>query len=457
MKNITSLVLIASASALAACSNNTPTQPGPAPTPAQQQAANLGAGSHLGDVTPATLHPRPNLELPAGRVTLSQPLPPNGPVTGEETIPAYVATTDALAISASGATADLRMPVDSTQGAATLFLGPLSSDPAEINAALRDIKVLDPTGNLINLRAGKWNVAPTDAKPMTMVSLAGLPPGGYTFKLGANAAKTGVAFDVRQPGSSIVMRMKPSTYEHLLGSDTDVVELNLAEGTAPVAGAVIRATLLDPELKPVRPLTFKEQQPGHYAAQLDASALNGTDKIGAYLVDIHAEGTTATGAKFLRSGRTGFHFGIPTARIESATPMRTIKNGSGQIEAFEFDVTLESSARDRLELSATLAQKGADGKEHPVMIAFAGDAWDAGRHTVTLRFDAGNARLTRLEGVYELRNLKLFSLGTNTLFQRIGVVSSINTGPVKLSELAKLQQIPPGVQQLIDDGVLFKD
>ncbi|MGZ3424277.1 MAG: DUF4785 family immunoglobulin-like domain-containing protein [Polyangiales bacterium] len=458
MKHLGSLVFIASSVLLAACSNNTPPEPTPAPTPAQSDAVQLGAGLHPGDVYPAALQPRANLVMPPGLVTVSQPLPPGGSVTGEETTPAAVASTDALKIASKGTTELTQtIPVDSTQGEAVLFLSPQVDSPTEISKVLQGITVLDPAGKVINIRESKHFTASADMAPMTMVSLANKPIGTYTFKLSEYAAKSGVALDVRQPGSSIVMRMRPSTYEHLLGSDADTVDLSLGAGTDTISGATINATLLDPELKPVRPIAFKEVRPGFYQAKLDAGALNAADKIGAYLVDIKAEGTTPTGVKFLRTGRTGFHFGVPTARIVDVSSTRMLKDAAGLVNAFEIDVTLESSATDRLELSATLAAKSPDGKERPVMIAFTGDTWEAGKRTVTLRFDAGNAKLTHVEGAYEIRNLKLFSLGTNTLFQRIGVVPTLKFAPVTMAQIAPLKVISPGVQQLIDEGTLFKD
>src|SRR5262249_32651931 len=104
MKNLGSLVFIASSALLAACSTNTPPEPNPSPTPAQNDAVQLGAGHHAGDVYPVALQPRANLALPVGLATVSQPLPPNGSVTGDDTIPSWVASTDALHIAPKGTT-----------------------------------------------------------------------------------------------------------------------------------------------------------------------------------------------------------------------------------------------------------------------------------------------------------------------------------------------------------------
>jgi hypothetical protein len=414
--------------------------------------------AHPGDVAPTMLQTgRPAVEAPKTFVTVSMPVPIGAPLVEPEATPVLVSSTNALKIAAKGVAEPLqKLPIDSTEGLATLYLGPQLDDAAGIEAALSGIKVFDPDGKQINLRAYKQTFGGEHPKPMSAIPLAQHPTGMYTIKLDPVAIKAGIAFDAHMPSATIAMQMKPSTYEHLLGN-SDVVDMYLADGGAGIPGADVVGTLLDPDLKPQKPLVFKDLGQGHYQAAIDGSTFNASDQIGAWLVDIKASGKTATGKDFLRTGRTGFHFGIPTARVSSISDMRTLKDASGIIEAFEIDVSLESSALDRLEISATLAAKGSDGAEHPVVIAFAGDAYDPGTHTITLHFDAGNARATHMTGPYEIRNLKVFSLGTNTLFQRIGSVASTGFAAPKLTDLKPLAVIPPGLETFIDEGKLFKE
>ncbi len=437
------------------------------PAPPTVGSANDGAKANTpssasivakaGDISPSTLHAGPTVVAVKTLVTVSMPLPIGTPLVDPGEIPALVASTDALKIAQKGIANPTQMlPIDAPEGEAMLFLGPQLEDPGQIEAALSGIKVFDPSGKLINVRAPKMTFGGDHPKPMSAIPLAQHGAGMYTIKLDPVAIKAGVALDVHMPSSTIVMQMKPSTYEHLLGNE-DVVDMYLADAGSGITGADVVGTLLDPELKPVKPLSFKDLGQGHYQAKLDNSTFSATDTIGAYLVDIKATGKTASGRDFLRSGRTGFHYGIPTARISSIGEMRTLKDASGLIEAFEIDVKLDNSTLDRLELSATLAAKGADGAEHPVVVAFAGDAFDPGSHVVTLRFDAGNARATHITGPYEIRNLKIFSLGTNTLFQRIATVASSGFIVPSLATLKPLAVIPPGLEQLIDDGKLFKE
>jgi hypothetical protein len=130
-----------------------------------------------------------------------------------------------------------------------------------------------------------------------------------------------------------------------------------------------------------------------------------------------------------------------------------VKDDKGAVSAFEVDVTLESKSLDRLEVSGTLAAKGTDGLEHPVAVAFTGAGYDAGSHKVTLRFDAGHVRLTGLEGPYSLRNLKVFSLSTDTLFFRMGAGMGQQFSGVRAIDMA-MPKMTPALEQLIEDGVL---
>jgi hypothetical protein len=284
-----------------------------------------------------------------------------------------------------------------------------------------------------------------------MIPLAGHSAGLYTVKVGALAAKVGVALDARLPQSTITMKLLPSVLQHLHGNDA-TFDATIEEGGTPVTGATLTARLVDPELKEGARVVFKEVSPGRYRASV-ASAFRETDRSGAYLVDVRAEGTAPSGLKFLRHGRNGFHFGVPTARIASVGDPRAVMNDQGLVDAFEIDIDVESSASDRYEISGTLAASVDDGVEHAVAMAHYGNVLDAGMHHVTLRFDAGHARLTRLEGTYLLRNLKLYSLGTDTLFHRTRWTGARIDG-VHREQLAQPITITPAMEEMIAAGVL---
>jgi hypothetical protein len=422
-------------------------------------AATPAAASHLGDVQAPTIYARPALDVPRQMVTMTMPVNPNDVIDLDEGKTSPVTTTDGMRFVGAGhpAPAAQSFPVDSTDGESYLFLGPQVTDSAQIDAVLAGITVLDPTGKKVNVRADKGMATPAGGlRPMSMVSLHGLPTGNYSIKLDATAQKAGVALDFRQPASKIALTMQPSTYEHLFGN-VDGVEVNLAEGGVPINGATVTATLIDESLKVVRPLTFVDRGQGRFTLAVDGAVLSDLDKVGAYLIDIQATGTAPSGASFHRSGRTGFHFGVPTAKISGVGAAKTVTAADGLIDAVTVDVAFESKSLDRLELSAMLTSVDAAGKEHPVAVAFAGDAFDPGVHTVTLRFDAGLIRATHLAGSYRLRNLKIFSIGTNTLFQRQAETSVAPLPSVSIGQLRPLANITPGVQQLIDEGVLYRE
>jgi hypothetical protein len=79
---------------------------------------------------------------------------------------------------------------------------------------------------------------------------------------------------------------------------------------------------------------------------------------------------------------------------------------------------------------------------------------EPGTHVVTLRFDAGLIRLTRMEGPFELRNLELYSLGTNTLFQRSGYGMDVRTDALRVEQMTQLAELPPAVEGMMDEGLL---
>ncbi|HSP77644.1 MAG TPA: hypothetical protein VLQ93_03900, partial [Myxococcaceae bacterium] len=157
------------------------------------------------------------------------------------------------------------------------------------------------------------------------------------------------------------------------------------------------------------------------------------------------------GVDFDRLGQTAFGFAVPTARIASVGRARLVRDEAGKVEALEVDVALESQALDRYEVTGTLVATDAKGVERPVAEAQVSDDLDEGSHTLTLRFDAGHAGLSKLEGTYALRGLRLYSLGTNSLYHRLGKGLEVRFPAVRLSEL-KAAEVTPAIENLLRQG-----
>jgi hypothetical protein len=454
MKTIKTLLLVASLGLVAGCSNNTPQEPvaGPQRSPGSTTAVVAVKRSPT-DVTPSRIFQRPSLPVVRDLVQVSTAVSPVDKISAETDAIADVKSSDVFKLIPEGTTETTHtIQVDSTDGEAHLFLLPRSADAAAIKTALKGIEVFDPDGVRVNARAPKIGMPADDEHPMSALPLAGHPAGTYTVKMiSAAAKKTGLALDVRQPASKLVMTLSPSATQQLLGSDGHV-DIKLEDQGSPVTGATLEARLSLPDGKQGPTVNVEDLGGGLYRARV-LEPLSADHPAGAYMLDVKAAGKTASGRSFARTGQAGFHYGVPSARIANVSEPRSILNDQGQVDAFEIEVDVESASLDRLELSATLAAKAPDGEEHPVAVAHVGAGLDAGSHKLTLRFDAGHAKLTRLDGTYLVRNVKLFSLGTNTLFHRVAFHPGQIQG-IRRDALAAPKQITPAMQQMIDDGVL---
>lgn len=449
MKSVTAIILIGALGLLAGCSTVAEPTPSTTNTPAVAPAAPQAAP---GDITPTTVHALPSKNVVKDLVTVSRPLTPVDTIRFD---PDKLTTvhTDATHIVQSQPATSVQLPIDNTDGEAYLFLSAHSDDPVAIDAALRAVKVFDAEGVQLNVRAPKRGV--DDPKPMSAISLAGKKPGLYTIKLDTVAAKTGFALDARLASSPLKMELTPSAAQHLLGNDASI-DVFLADSGSSIPGARVTGQLELPDGALGPTLTFADIGGGKYRANL-TTALGLEHPTGAYTIRVRSEGTTADGRPFLRTGHTGIHYGIPSARIADVGATRVVTDGAGNIAAFEVDVKLESASLDRLEVSAMLTAIGADGAEHGVAEAFVGQGFEAGMHTFTLRFDAGHARLTKLEGTYIVRNLKVFSLATNATFHKMGFAANKSFPGVQRMRLAPLAKLNPAIEQLVSEGVLFAD
>jgi hypothetical protein len=174
------------------------------------------------------------------------------------------------------------------------------------------------------------------------------------------------------------------------------------------------------------------------------------DEAGAWVLEVRAVGS-AGGQAFDRLAQTAFGFAVPTARIDSVGRTRLVRDAGGKVAALEVDVVLESQAVDRYEVTGTLVATDAQGVERPVAEAQVTDQLGAGSHTLTLRFEAGHAALSRLDGTYALRGLQLYSLGTNTLYHRLGKGLDLRFPAVRASELAASERTP-GIEHMLQAG-----
>jgi hypothetical protein len=458
MKTTTAIALLGLLGLLAGCSTS-PSEPAPAPGVAQKPVSSISGlpklGAHVSDVAPKTLFPHPVANVVRQLVQTSSAVPPTDVLDKGLELP-VTTHTDLLRIAPMGVAATYQVPIDTVDGEAYLFLGPQTDDRALMDTALRDIVVLDPAG----VPVGRVSKGPQHGfdnfLPMSAIPLAGHPVGNYTVQFKSGSPKTGLAIDARLSASNIVMSLAPSTLEHLLGNES-TIDATLVEGGVPITGAHVVAQLVDGETgAPVAPMSFVEVGSGVYRATLQ-SVLTGSNRVSAYLADVTVDGTSPKGLAFLRHGRTGFHFGVPSARLNGVVAQRTLTDTSGMITAFEVDVALESVSLDRLEITGKLTTVGADGLERPVSIAQTGDAYDAGNHVVTLHFDAGQLRLTRAEGNFMIRNLSLYSLGTDTLFHRDLAAGNTGFAGIARTALKRLPELTPGQRQLVNEGALFDD
>jgi hypothetical protein len=451
MKKIAiAFVLLGSLASLAGCSTvEEPTSQGPT------QTTPSGPRVAPNDIAPRQIFPVSGRNVVMKSETLSLPGAPNGQIVFEPAAE-MVHTTDMLRIVQPGSQPDtLHLPVDSTDGEAYLYLGVHATDPQVVDKALRGVHVFDPNGVQLNVRAPVENADKSSGgTPMSTISLNGLPVGDYTVVLDAVAAKAGLTVDVRQPRTAIVMHILPSTSRHLLGNDSSITT-SLVQGGAPVTGAHVTGWLTLPNRSDGPALTFREVGGGKYVAALDV--LGPSDPTAMYTVHVHAEGTGAAGAPFVRSGLTAVHFGIPTGRIASVGATRVLTEAAGKVTAFEVDVAVESAAVDRFEVHGVLAATGRDGNEHPVAHAYTNVGLDAGTHTVTLHFDAGHVRLSGLDGALSLRHLTLYSTESRTLMQRIGYGQGAVFPVVARANLRPLDRLTPAIAEAVRAGELVGD
>jgi len=429
-----SLVLVA---ALGACSKN-----------AGNATPNLIiAVQARGDVVPRQIYPRPVANVGGERVQIAMPASPRDPVALPEA-PFRASTRDSLTLLPAGQPGTYDVLVDSSDGATMFIVVRATVSDAEYLAALRTVRVYSPDGELVNQRPAKnATSAQEELVAVAAINLAGKPVGAYTIEVDAEAAALGLAIEVQQPHSKVSLQVQAGAAQHLAGDDATATILVADDGHG-LGGVQVSATLVGPDARS-RAVALTEAKPGEYTAVL---SLDETAPVGMYEIRVEASGLSADGFAFTRATTTSIHHAVPTARIVKAEPARAILNDNGLVEAWEVDVKVESASRDRYEVSATLAGQGPDGTLRRIGEAQTADVLEEGTHTLTLRFEAGVVKLGKLEGTLSVRNLQLYSQGTDSLYHREGFGMGVVTAPVKLVQLAPLREITPAVQEMIDQG-----
>ena len=247
------------------------------------------------------------------------------------------------------------------------------------------------------------------------------------------------------PSSTIELALTASAMQ-FFPSDEGYVTVDLTSG-APVDHVRFEAALYNPRFERDRVVPVVKVG-NAYRAQV-SRVLSERDATGAWVLEVRAVGS-AGGQAFDRLAQTAFGFVVPTARIASTGKPRLVRE-AGKVTALELDVVLASQAVDRYEVSGTLVATDVHGVERPVAEAQVTDQLGAGTHTVTLRFEAGHAGLTGLEGSYALRGLQLYSLGTNTLYHRLTTGLGVRFPAVRLNELAA-PKLTPAIEHMLQAG-----
>jgi hypothetical protein len=411
-----------------------------------------------GDVAPGRLFARDATEgIGPGRVSVSNPSSPKQPLAAPLAPETYRSKSTFLHVAPRSGPTQLELPIHTPEEAWVMFI-PKGSDAKVGEAALRDVQLFDPQGRRADVRAARAGNAMLGAddarmkaegitRPISMLRLErDMGRGTYKVQVGRKAAEVGLAIEVREPNSSIELSLTASAMQ-LSPGDDGYVTVGLASGV-PVEHVRYEASLYNPRFE--RERTVPVVKVGNeYRAQV-SRVMSERDATGSWVLEVRAVGT-AGGLAFDRLAQTAFGFAVPTARIAAVGRERLVRDASGKVTALEVDVVLESQALDRYEVTGALVATDPKGVERPVAEAQVTDQLYAGTHTLTLRFEAGHAGLSKLDGSYALRGLQLYSLGTNTLYHRLTQGLGVRFPAVRASELAAAE-VTPAIEGLLRAG-----
>lgn len=425
---------------------------------APQLQKTSGAPLAQGDVAPGRLFARDVREgIGPGRVSVSNPTSPKLPLAAPLAPETRRSKSTVIHVQPGSAPTELELPIDAPEEAWVMVI-PKGTNEKVGEEALRDVKLLDPQGRRADVRASRSGQAQLGvdeermkaegvSRPISMLRLdKEMGRGRYKVQVGKKAAQTGIAIDVRVPGSSIELSLTASSLQ-LFPGDDGYVTVGLASDV-PVENVRYEATLYNPRFEKDRTVPVVKAR-GEYRAQV-SRFLNERDETGAWVLEVRAVGT-AGGQAFDRLAQTAFGFAVPTARIDAVGRERLVRDAAGKVAALEVDVVVESQSVDRYEVTGTLVATDAKGVERPVAEAQVTDQLGAGSHVLTLRFEAGHAALSQLDGSYTLRGLQLYSLGTNTLYHRLTKGMELRFPAVRASELAASERTP-GIEHMLRAG-----
>ncbi|MBZ4416126.1 DUF4785 domain-containing protein [Myxococcus sp. RHSTA-1-4] len=431
-------------------------------TPESAMAGDMqrasGASLVAGDVAPGRLFGRDVREgIGPGRVSVSNPSSPKLPLAEPLAPETRRSKSTVLHVPPGSVPTQLSLPIDTPDEAWVMFI-PRGDNAKAGEEALREVTMLDPQGRRADLKAERAANAQlgVDAsklksqgitRPITMLRLdREMGRGRYKVEVGRKAAELGMAVEVRVPTSSIELSLTASAMQ-LFPGDDGYVTVGL-QSDAKVDHVRYEAVLYTPRFEKDRVVPVVKVGNEHRA--LVSRVMNEKDEPGAWVLEVRAVGS-AGGQDFDRLGQTSFGFAVPTARFDSVGRARLVRDAGGKVTALEVDVVLESAAVDRYEVTGTLVATDAKGVERPVAEAQVTDQLGAGTHTLTLRFEAGHAGLSKLDGTYALKDLRLFSLGTNTLYHRLAQGLGVRFPAVRASELAAAE-VTPAIENLLREG-----
>ncbi|WP_164020254.1 hypothetical protein [Pyxidicoccus trucidator] len=431
-------------------------------TPETALAADMqrtaGASLSAGDVAPGRLFGRDVREgIGPGRVSVSNPSSPKLPLAEALAPETRRSKSTVVHVPPGSAATKLSLSIDAPDEAWVMLI-PRGNNAKAGEEALREVTMLDPQGRRADLKAerranAQMGVDPARLKtegvtrPITMLRLEKeMGRGQYEVQVGRKAAELGLAVEVRVPGSSIELSLTASAMQ-LFPGDDGYVTVGL-QSDAKVDHVRYEAVLYTPRFEKDRVVPVVKVGNAHRA--MVSRVLNEKDEPGAWVLEVRAVGS-AGGQSFDRLAQTSFGLAVPTARIDSVGRARLVRDAAGKVAALEVDVVLESAAVDRYEVTGTLVATDAKGAERPVAEAQVTDQLGAGTHTLTLRFEAGHAGLSKLDGTYALRGLQLYSLGTNALYHRLNQGLGVRFPAVRASELAAAE-VTPAIEHLLREG-----
>jgi hypothetical protein len=289
------------------------------------------------------------------------------------------------------------------------------------------------------------------ALPRRILSIdAPMAPGRVMLEV-PNATPGGVLVEVQQPDSAIVLSGAQREPMYASGNVAEV-ELQLADGAAPITNARFTATLELPNGERIAGPSVSAIAPGQYLARVPMSGAD-LKLIGVWHLHVKAIGTSR-GVEFERDLDAGFSYVPSHARMVSAATPRISRGSDGKIDEIAVDVAVESLALDRVGLRGTLVHVDADGTERPIAEAQTGQVVQTGQSVITLHFAAKDLVLAQLDGPYLLRDLSLVSYAYSTTQHRLGRGLELTTPAFAASELRLPDTFSPAVQEILNLGAL---